>query len=182
MSVDMPFSDSALKDTTGLNWSEWKISLEDWGAAEKSHLEIAKYLSDERGIEGWWAQGITIGYERMIARRAVGQRSDGSYSASVSKTINASIEQVHTALVDEPLRNQWLDASVMRLRTSVAPKSARFDDHEANVIIAFFLTPKGDDKCAIQVQADKLSSAEAGEEWKSVWRPRLNALAKYLIS
>ena len=179
MSVNMPFSDVALKEATGKDWAEWKTSLEEWGAAEKSHLEIAKYLSDDLGLNGWWAQGITVGYERMIARRAVGQRSDGAYSASVSKTINASVDLVHSTIVDELLRNQWLDGSVVRLRTSVAPKSARFDDHEKNVIIAFFLTPKGDDKCSVQLQAEKLISAEDGEEWKAAWRPRLEALAGY---
>lgn len=180
MSADMPYSDKVLKNATGNDWQEWKIALETWGAAEKSHKEIAKYLTDELGLNGWWAQGITVGYERMIARRAVGQMNDGSFSASVSKTINASIKRVHTSLVDEPARHQWLDASVMRLRTSVAPKSARFDDHEANVIIAFYLTEKHDEKTSVQVEATKLPSKEAGDEWKAAWRPRLMDLAEYL--
>lgn len=180
MSVQMPFSDEVLKETTGKDWLEWKSALESWGAAEKSHLEIAKYLTEELEINAWWAQGITLGYERMIVRRAVGQRSDGSYSANVSKTLNASIERVHTALVDELARSQWLDRSVARLRTCSAPKSARFDDHEAKVTIAFFLSPKDNDKCTLQLQAEKLASKEAGDEWKAAWRPRLEQLAAYV--
>lgn len=180
MSVTMPFSDDALKKETGKDWQEWKTALESWGAAEKSHLEIAKYLTDEVGLNSWWAQGITVGYERMIVRRAVGQMNDGSFSASVSKTINANINRVHAALVDELTRNQWLDGSVVRLRTSSAPKSARFDDHEANVIIAFYLTEKGEEKTSVQIEATKLPSKEAGDEWKAAWRPRLADLAEYL--
>lgn len=182
MSVDMPFTDEALKKQTGKDWQEWRTALENWGAAEKSHLEIAKYLKEEIGCDAWWAQGITVGYERMIVRRAVGQMNDGSFSASVSKTINASINRVHSALVDEPTRHQWLDGSVVRLRTSVAPKSARFDDHEARVIIAFHLTSKGDDKTSVQIEATKLPTAESGNEWKAAWRPRLADLAEYLAT
>lgn len=180
MSVDMPFSDAAVKNTTGKDWQEWRTHLESWGAAERSHLEIAKYLTDELELNAWWAQGITVGYERMIVRRAVGQQNDGTFSASVSKTINTSIERVHSTLVDEAARNQWLDSKVARLRTSVSPKSARFDDHEAKVTISFFLTSKGDDKCSVQLQAEKLPSKEAGDEWKAAWKPRLNTLAEHL--
>lgn len=182
MSADMPFTDAALKNQTGKDWQEWKVALERWGAAEQSHPEIAKYISEEFGYNGWWSQGITVGYERMIARRAVGQMNDGSYSASVSKTINANINRVHSALVVELTRLQWLDGSVVRLRTSMAPKSARFDDHEANVIIAFFLTEKGDEKTSVQVEATKFPTKESGDEWKAAWRPRLAKLAEYLAN
>lgn len=180
MSAEMPHSDAAVSKSTGKNWTEWKTVLDDWGGAEKSHTEIAAWLVGEHGIDGWWAQGVTVGYERLIGRREVGQRNDGSFSASASKTINASAERVYTALSDESARSQWLDDGVVNFRTGSAPKSARFDDLEAGIIIAFFFTAKGDTKTSLQVQAEKLPSKEAGEEWKSAWKPRLAKLAEYL--
>ncbi len=180
MTAEMPHSDAAVAKATGKTWSEWRSLLDAWDAPTKTHTEIAQYLVEEHGVDGWWAQGITVGYERMIGRRQVGQRNDGSFSASVSKTINASAEKVHAALTDEGLRNQWLEDGIVTFRTASAPKSVRFDDLEAGVIIAAFLTAKGDDKTSLQIQAEKLASKEAGEEWKAEWKPRLAKLAEFV--
>lgn len=180
MSVEMPHSDTAVSKATGKTWDDWRAVLDAWGAPEKSHTEIAKYLVDDHGVDGWWAQGVTVGYERLIGRRQTGQRNDGLFSASVSKTINASAEKVHAALADDEKRGQWLDDSVVSFRTASAPKSARFDDLEAGIVIAAFLTAKGDEKTSLQVQAEKLASKEAGEEWKAGWKPRLTKLAEYV--
>ena len=177
MTIEMPQSDEVIRQRTGKNWAEWRDALDAWGAADKGHTEIAAYISGALGIDGWWAQGVTVGYERMIGRRAVGQRNDGSYSASVSKTVNAGIDAVHAALVNDEKRAAWLDAAVVTLRTASAPKSARFDDLEHGVTVAFHLTAKGDGKTAVQVQADGLASQDAADAWKAAWKPRLNDLA-----
>lgn len=177
MAVEMPQSDEVIKKQTGKDWAEWRELLDAWGGPDKSHTEIAAYVAGDLGIDGWWAQGVTVGYERLIGRRAVGQRNDGSYSASASKTVNASAPDVHAALVDDAKRREWLPDGLVSFRTASAPKSARFDDLGHGVIIAFFLTPKGEAKTAVQVQADGLASQEAADEWKAAWKPRLNDLA-----
>lgn len=180
MSVDMPFSDEALRKQTGKDWQEWKATLENWGAAEKSYPEIIKFVAEEYNYNRWWSEGITVGYERMIAQRAVGQMNDGLYSASVTKMIDANIKRVHGALVVDLTRRQWLDSSVARLRTSMAPISARFDDYEANVIIAFNLTKKDAEKTLVQVEATKLPTKKSANTWKAAWKPRLVKLEEYL--
>ena len=177
MTTEMPQSDDAIQRATSRNWADWREVLDAAGAMGKSHTEIAAWLVDEHGVDGWWAQGVTVGYERMIGRRVVGQRNDGSYSASVSKTVNANVADVHSALVDHDKRSQWLADGVVGFRTASGVKSARFDDLEAGVIIAFHLTDKGD-KTSVQVQADKLASQEAVDAWKAAWKPRLHDLAK----
>lgn len=177
MTIEMPQSDDAIQRATGRTWAEWRDALDAWHAADKPHPEIAAWLVDECGVDGWWAQGVTVGYERMIGRRVVGQRNDGSYSASASKTVNANVEEVHAALVDPTRRSEWLAEGIVGFRTASGVKSARFDDLEAGVIIAFHLTDKGD-KTSVQVQADKLASQEAVDAWKAAWKPRLHDLAK----
>lgn len=180
MSVDLPFTDAALKQTTGKDWSGWKASLEEWGVKEKSFLELCRYLSSEYGLNDWWAQGIAVGYERMTVQRLVGKLSNGTHSTSITRSLNASRELAHSAIVVELMRYQWLDFKVARLRTSNAPVDARFDDYEAGLIICFTLSEEGDGKCSVHLQADKLISPEAGEEWKAAWEPRLDRLAEYL--
>lgn len=180
MSVDMPFTDAALKEATGKDWLGWKSSLEEWGVKEKSFLELSTYLSNEFGLNDWWAQGIAVGYERMTVQRLVGQLSNGTVSANIRKTVPASIELTHSTIVVELKRYQWLNTSGVRLRTSMAPNNARFDDYEAKVIVTFTLTEEDDGRCSIHLQADKLNSEEAGEQWKAAWEPRLDRLAAYL--
>ena len=178
MSTDMPHSDETLEKKTGKNWAAWRAIIDGWGGADRSHTEIAAYLVDEHKVDDWWAQAVTVGYERAIGRRQTGQRNDGTYSASVSKTINASAVDIHAALIDDARRSEWLAHGVVAYRTGSAPKSARFDDLEAGQIIAFFLNAKGDDKTSVAVQCEKFASQDDADAWKAVWKPRLNDLAK----
>ncbi|MCO5229370.1 MAG: hypothetical protein M9934_13960 [Thermomicrobiales bacterium] len=178
MTVKLPQSDEAITNATGKGWDAWKAILDEWNAPAKSHTEIARYLSDEHGVPDWWAQGVTVGYERMIGRREAGQRNDGSYSASTSKTIAAPMSAVHAALVDDAQRDQWLPTGSLSLRTQQV-KSARFDEAETGLIVAFFLTAKVE-KTAVQVQVDGLASADDADAWKAVWKTRLSDLATHL--
>lgn len=180
MSSNMPHTDETLETKTGKSWAEWQAIIDGWGGADKSHTETAAWLVDEHKVDGWWAQAVTVGYERAIGRRKTGQRNDGTYSASVSKTINASAVDIHAALIDDGRRSEWLADGVVAYRTDSAPKSARFDDLEAGQIIAFFLSARGDDKTSVAVQGEKFASQDDADAWKAVWKPRLNDLAKNL--
>ncbi len=70
-------SDQAVIAATGRDWSAWRIYVDACDARDKSHKEIARELS-AAGVPGWWAQMVTVEYERMIGRRAVGQRCGGA--------------------------------------------------------------------------------------------------------
>lgn len=176
--ADMPYGDDAILRGSGKTWDEWRQLLDAWGAREKSHTEIARYLATEHGVDDWWAQGVTVGYERLIGRREVGQRNDGSYSASVSKTIDAAQDVVFAWVADEQKRAEWIAPEAVRFRTASEPKSVRFDDLDHGIIIAFSIYPTPAGKTSCQVQADKLPTSEFGDAWKQVWKPRLANLAK----
>lgn len=83
-------SDGKLAAATGKTRADWHALLEAAGAREWAHPEIASWLQDEHGVEGWWAQGITVGFEQAIGRRQPGQTADGTFSVSVTKTVNAA--------------------------------------------------------------------------------------------
>src|SRR5687767_6681815 len=61
--ADLGRSDDAVRRGTGKGWNEWLRILDSWGATEHPHREIARYLSEEQGVGGWWAQSVTVGYE-----------------------------------------------------------------------------------------------------------------------
>lgn len=75
---------------TGRPWETWLTFLDDLGAAELDHSAIAAaVLRELDGIvdsAAWWAQSVTVTYERHIGRRLPGQRADGTFQTSVSRS------------------------------------------------------------------------------------------------
>ncbi|HEU5317001.1 MAG TPA: hypothetical protein VFX49_12905, partial [Chloroflexota bacterium] len=45
----LAMSDDAIRRGTGKSWDEWFTLLDSWGAAERSHTEIATWLRQEQG-------------------------------------------------------------------------------------------------------------------------------------
>jgi hypothetical protein len=56
-----PYSDEVVRANTGRTWDEWFALLDAWGGAQRPHPEIARWLVEEHGVGGWWAQGVTVG-------------------------------------------------------------------------------------------------------------------------
>ena len=59
---------------------QWFAVLDDWGAADHSHREIARWVADRLGIHplAWNAQAITASYELTRGLREVSEKEDGS--------------------------------------------------------------------------------------------------------
>lgn len=80
--------------STGRSWAQWLAFLDEQGAEGLSHADIAKLIDATGDASGWWAQSITVAYEQHIGRRAPGQRSDGTFEVSVSRTLQGSMDAV----------------------------------------------------------------------------------------
>src|SRR5687767_10343667 len=87
-------SDSAIKAKTGCTWEKWVTSLDYYGAETMTHREIADLVHTKYKVPGWWTQTVTVGYERIKGLRARGQRRDGSYEASKSRTFDVPVEKL----------------------------------------------------------------------------------------
>lgn len=174
-----PVADERVVDSTGRGWQEWFRVLDEWGAASRSHTEIARWLRDEHGVAGWYSQSITVGYERARGLRAPGQRPDG-FAISASRTIAVPVERLFEAFDDESLRGRWLPAADLTLRTATAPKSARYDweDGSTRVIVGFEAVDEVKSKVALS--HERLPDAETADEMKAWWRQRLGALKSQL--
>ncbi|CAN5701216.1 hypothetical protein BH23GEM1_BH23GEM1_01270 [soil metagenome] len=57
---------------------------------------------------------MTVGYERINGLRARGQRRDGSYEASKSRTFNVPVARLFDAWANPALRKKWLNALAER--------------------------------------------------------------------
>jgi hypothetical protein len=79
-----PYSDEVIRANTGRAWDEWFAVLDAWGAVERPHPEIARWVNQEHGVPGWWAQGVTVAYEQARGLRAPGQRRGGQFEVDAS--------------------------------------------------------------------------------------------------
>jgi hypothetical protein len=175
----LTMSDESIRRRTGLGWEEWFDLLDESGAADKPHPEIARWLSEEKGIAGWDAQSVTVSYERARGGRAVGERPEG-FSITASKTVAVPVERLFDAVVDESLRQSWLPDGQLRERTSTKPKSARFDWADGPTRVIFGFESKDEAKSTVALQHERLADGAQAERMKSFWRERVASLKELL--
>jgi hypothetical protein len=161
-------TDATIRERTGRGWEEWFDVLDEWGAAERSHKEIARWVAEQLDIPqlGWNAQAITTSYERARGGRQIGERADGTFTATVSRTVAVPVEQLYDAFADEALRE----------RTATRPKSARYDfgDDGSRVLVSFLA--KGQATSTVAIEHTRLRDAAHADRMKAYWRSRLDEL------
>jgi hypothetical protein len=187
-------SDAAFLKKTGHGLDHWFAVLDRFGAVEKGHTASARHLYEDHGVDGWYAQGITVSYERERGVRAVNQRGDGAFEVSVSKTVNARTKQVVKAFTDARARASWIsdaDAKLKdALRKGIVDKTskgfvirpdglARFRYKWDDTTVQLYLIPKPGDKVAITVQHTKLPSGDTVEVYRRQWKTALGLLADH---
>lgn len=172
-------SDEAAVKATGRTYEEWFGILDAWGAAERPHPEIARWLGDEHAVPGWWRQSITVSYERARGRRALGQRSSG-WSVSATKTIAAPLERVYEVVTDEARRAAWLEDAPLTPRSATRPKIARFDWGGGPSRVEISFEELGSAKTRVAVEHTRLRDADQTAEMKTWWRARVAELRALL--
>jgi hypothetical protein len=172
-------SDATIKAKTGCTWERWVNTLDHHGAEQMSHREIATLVNTKYKIPGWWSQSVTVGYERIKGLRARGQRRDGSYEATKSRTFNVPVTVLFDAWADAKMRRRWLNGAKVNVRTATAPKSMRLDWTDRSIIAVGFAA-KGKSKSSVAVQHEKLPDRDTAERLKQYWSDRLDALGEVL--
>jgi hypothetical protein len=83
---------------TNRTWDEWLRFLDGIGARDLDHKAIALKVYEELDgtIErvGWWTQSVTVAYEQYIGRRVPGQRPDGTFQTSVSRSTAFGMDEL----------------------------------------------------------------------------------------
>ena len=172
-------SDAVVKEKTGCQWNSWVKALDHYGATELAHREIVDLVQTKYKVGDWWAQMVTVGYERIKGLRARGQRRDGSYEATKSRTFNVPVAKLHQAFADATVRRRWLDEPGVKVRTSTPPKSVRLGLADGSIIAVGF-TSKGDAKSTVALSHAKLRSEDEAAAVKKEWGERFDALADIL--
>ena len=174
-------SDEKIREKTRRTWKEWTDALDRHEAHRMEHHAIADLLHTNFKVGDWWAQMVAVGYERIKGLRARGQRRDGSYEASKSRTFSVPVAELFEAWADSATRRRWLDATGVKVRTATAPKSLRLGWNDGSIIAVGFMD-KGKGKSAVAIQHTKLPDRETAEQLKAYWAEQLTALGKVLSS
>ncbi|MGH3668101.1 MAG: hypothetical protein ACRDU7_07410, partial [Acidimicrobiia bacterium] len=83
-------ADATLREATGRGWDEWCDIIDAWPGHSDGHTAIATFVREEHGVDGWWAQTVTVGYERITGLRLPHQQPDGTFSAGKSSTVTGN--------------------------------------------------------------------------------------------
>jgi hypothetical protein len=177
----LPTSDENIRRRTGRGWEEWFDLLDDWGAAERTHRETARWVAGQQGVHplAWNVQTVVDGYERARNLRAPGEHDDG-FAITASKTVAVPVERLYDAFVDASLRGRWLPDGELRERTATRPKSARFDWGDAGSRVHVTFTAKAEEKSTAALEHRRLADAGEAERMKAYWRERIAALKEEL--
>ena len=59
-----PMADADAEAATGKQWEDWFRLLDGAGGTAPGRKAITERLTNDHGLEGWWAQTIAVEYER----------------------------------------------------------------------------------------------------------------------
>ena len=172
-------ADATIKARTGCTWERWVKALDRVAAHTWPHGRIARYVHEKYKIPGWWAQTVTVGYERIKGLRAIGQRRDGAFEATKSKVFAVPLGRLYRAFSDTRTRTRWLPDVKLTVRTATRNKSMRITWPD-NTSVQLGFTAKGAAKAQVQIQHGKLADQAAATRAKQYWAVRLAALGNML--
>lgn len=173
-------SDKAVGKASGMDWREWATALDNVDAARMEHREIAKYVNNHFDVSEWWAQMITVAYERFRGLRAVGQRRSGDYEVGKNKTIGVAVRDVWHAFSDADRRELWMPGVDFTVSTATELRSMRAHFADGTKLDVHF-TAKGDHKSTVSIQVRKLPDKATADEARALWGERLETLKDLLM-
>jgi hypothetical protein len=167
-------SEAVITGATGQGWREWCELIDAWPGHEDGHAAVAAWLQAEHGVPGWWAQSVTVGWERITGRRLPHQVADGTFTANRSRTIDTDHVALGELLRDADGRAELFPGLDAELRSRPTSKNVRLGIDGSVVEIA--IDAKSEHRATVHLSHAKLSSPEEVVHWKAFWGDWLGAL------
>ncbi len=161
-----------VKKATGKDWDEWFALLKDEEAEKLAHSDIAELLTTKHNVPGWWAQTITVEFERQIGRRKVGQTGDGTFQTTTTKTMKGDLDQVFTLWLNQVRKTDHFNNQEFEEEPKIS-KSEKWrywrvilkNGLKINVSVGY----KAADKSILSLTTEKLPDQSSIKEWKDYW-------------
>ena len=167
-------SDEKVRAATGRGWDEWCDLIDAWPGHSDGHPAVATWVNGTHGVDGWWSQAVTNGWERITGRRLPNQMPDGTFTANKSRTVRCDHEVLRTMLLDDDLRGDLFPGHETALRSRRTSKSLRVAIGAGIALLA--IEPRRDGRVTVTVSHEQLPDSDAVEEWKFYWDEWLTAL------
>jgi hypothetical protein len=167
-------ADDTLREATGKGWDEWCEVIDGWPGNQEGHTAIATFLREDHEVDGWWAQTITVGYERITGMRLPYQQPDGTFSAGKSRTVAADPGLLRDLLLNDEDRADLFPGMETELRSRPTAKTLRIGIGPGTAQIAIETVDDG--RAKVSIAHDKLPSPESVEDWKAYWTDWLEAI------
>lgn len=166
--------DERLREATGRGWHAWCDLVDAWPGHDGGHTAVARWLVDEHGVDGWWAQTVTVGWERITGRRLPGQRPDGTFVAGRSRTLDVAHDDLRGLLVDDEGRAALFGGLDVPMLSRPGTKSLRLGVEPGVAVVA--LEPTDDGRTRVFVQHEKLPAHADVAPAQEFWSEWLDAL------
>jgi hypothetical protein len=165
--------DEAVREATGRDRAEWFALLDEAGAATWKHKDIATWLVTDHRVDAWWAQNVTVAFEQARGIRQAGQRQDGSFEASVSRTVALDPADALRALA--AVVGQELDVEPLALNLTAKHPTARFPLEHGEYVLAT-VSPLADGRSSIGLTWGKMADGSRLADVKASMRQWLQAV------
>ncbi len=172
--ADPETADETVSAATGRGWDDWCDVIDAWPGHTDGHGAIAAHLSEAHGVEPWWSQTITVGYERITGRRLPYQRPDGTFTASKSATVPIGADALRKLLLDGDDRVDLFPGLDVELRSQPSSKTIRLRIGPGIALVD--LEPRDDRRTTVTVAHEGLPHFDDVADWKSYWSEWFQAL------
>lgn len=185
-----PANNQAAEAATGISWPNWLAFFAQIGASELDHTQIAQHAAAHIREHGecsnpdWWAQHVTIAYEQQTGRRKPGQRCDGNFSVSASKTLPGEFDALWQRW-QEFMRDADSDSVSAREGDPTVSATdtwrywrASFADG-SRTVVNFRAKSAESPRTVMQVQQDKIVQEHEVVAWRSYWKGKLAEFAAF---
>ncbi len=167
-------SDDAIRSGTGKSWDEWCDLIDQFPGRTDGHKAIADHVRNDFGLNGWWAQGVTVGYERITGLRLPHQMADGSFTANKSRTVTIDGDELRRLLLDDDGRAHLFPDLPTSLRSKPTTKAVRLTIGPGVATVS--LEDRGGGRAKVTIGHERLPTSDDVEEWKFYWAEWLDAI------
>lgn len=176
---DPGVSEESIRENTGRGWTEWRELIDAMPDDQKDHPSVASWLASEHALDGWWAQAVTVGWERLSGRREKYQMADGTYRPSRTRVVRIDAAALRPALLNDQQRARLLDMDETTLISSPKSKAIRVGLPQSRV--QFDLNQQSDGRTKVTVTHWDLTDRSQVEPWQSHWSAWLQSLEQVLL-
>jgi hypothetical protein len=177
--TETAIGDDKVKAATGRNWMGWFVILNKANANARPHKEIAALLKDKYGVPPWWAQMITVEYERARGGRKLNEREGGTYSVNVTKVMPAALPMLFKTATDPTTRAKWFPKGAFEESSKTENKYWR-GKWKGTRKLEFGFYAKGEGRAQVALEISKLESQDDVEAERAAWKAAIARLETLL--